>query len=280
ASNDVDAGAHTVSEDVLGGYIGTISGDCAADGTITLALAEDKECTITNDDVGGELRHWDIDEEMEAAAGNADGILDPQDDPDDATGSYHRACITDTELTYAANSTQIAWTITATPGSSADVHNPTKVAGPNGEPCYQWRSSGVGGQTITALWTQPNTTPTFTKTFYWDEDNLLPLIKQWNTMEDTSIVGVTGNVGDALLDPDGAGAQTGNTLELDNWTTPAGTDRDCSTSPADTGFCTRTNLDGTTRTVAGVLIPSIPGDAWAGKLAASGQSFIDYVFGS
>ena len=44
-------GAHTVSETSQAGYTAGIwEGDCAADGTITLALGENKTCTITNDD--------------------------------------------------------------------------------------------------------------------------------------------------------------------------------------------------------------------------------------
>jgi len=45
-------GTHTASETVLAGYsAGAWSGDCAADGTITLAAGDDKVCTITNDDI-------------------------------------------------------------------------------------------------------------------------------------------------------------------------------------------------------------------------------------
>jgi len=49
----VNAGNHTVGETGAGGtvlsdYVTVISGDCAADGTITLSLAENKTCTITN----------------------------------------------------------------------------------------------------------------------------------------------------------------------------------------------------------------------------------------
>lgn len=49
---EVEPGAHTASEMNLEGYVaGDWGGDCAADGTITLAAGEDKICTITNDDV-------------------------------------------------------------------------------------------------------------------------------------------------------------------------------------------------------------------------------------
>lgn len=46
----LSAGAYTVSEDALLGYTGTIGGDCAANGSITLALGDSKTCTVTNDD--------------------------------------------------------------------------------------------------------------------------------------------------------------------------------------------------------------------------------------
>ncbi len=45
-----DAGNYTVSETQQTGYSGVISGDCAADGSITLALGDVKSCTITNTD--------------------------------------------------------------------------------------------------------------------------------------------------------------------------------------------------------------------------------------
>src|SRR5262249_31458992 len=42
------AGAHTVSETGNANYTGVISGDCAANGAITLADGDVKQCTITN----------------------------------------------------------------------------------------------------------------------------------------------------------------------------------------------------------------------------------------
>ena len=44
-------GLHTVSEVVDSDYTSTIGGDCATDGTITLASGDIKTCTITNDDI-------------------------------------------------------------------------------------------------------------------------------------------------------------------------------------------------------------------------------------
>ncbi|MDP3994109.1 MAG: ice-binding family protein [bacterium] len=44
-------GLHTVSETSDSVYTSVIGGNCAADGTITLALGDVKTCTITNDDI-------------------------------------------------------------------------------------------------------------------------------------------------------------------------------------------------------------------------------------
>ena len=51
ATNTTTIGLHTVSETADSGYTGTIGGDCAANGTITLALGDVKTCTITNNDI-------------------------------------------------------------------------------------------------------------------------------------------------------------------------------------------------------------------------------------
>lgn len=50
------AGSYTASEDVVPGYTASAWGeDCAADGTVSLALGEHKTCTVTNDDQAGTL---------------------------------------------------------------------------------------------------------------------------------------------------------------------------------------------------------------------------------
>jgi len=52
----VTAGAHTASEVTLAGYTASSwGGDCAADGTVTLAAGQNKTCTITNNDVAPKL---------------------------------------------------------------------------------------------------------------------------------------------------------------------------------------------------------------------------------
>jgi len=49
--SSTSVGLHTVSENSDSGYTSTIGGNCATDGTITLALGDVKTCTITNDDI-------------------------------------------------------------------------------------------------------------------------------------------------------------------------------------------------------------------------------------
>jgi hypothetical protein len=49
--NSYTMGNHVVSETQQLGYEGTISGDCATNGSIALALGDVKSCTITNNDI-------------------------------------------------------------------------------------------------------------------------------------------------------------------------------------------------------------------------------------
>ncbi|MHC4218646.1 MAG: hypothetical protein ACYSU7_09355, partial [Planctomycetota bacterium] len=56
-SNGFDVGTYTVSEAIQAGYeAGTWSGDCAADGTVNLAIGDDKTCTLINNDIPPELK--------------------------------------------------------------------------------------------------------------------------------------------------------------------------------------------------------------------------------
>ena len=50
-ASTTSVGLYTVSETSDSGYTSAITGNCAADGTITLALGDVKICTITNDDI-------------------------------------------------------------------------------------------------------------------------------------------------------------------------------------------------------------------------------------
>ena len=52
----VSPGSHTASETTLAGYTASAwGGDCAANGTVSVALGENKTCSITNDDQPGTL---------------------------------------------------------------------------------------------------------------------------------------------------------------------------------------------------------------------------------
>ncbi|OGY18605.1 MAG: hypothetical protein A2900_02890 [Candidatus Chisholmbacteria bacterium RIFCSPLOWO2_01_FULL_50_28] len=53
--NGFDAGAYTVSETQDAGYTMAISGDCDAQGSVTLAVGDEKSCTIENDDIAPTL---------------------------------------------------------------------------------------------------------------------------------------------------------------------------------------------------------------------------------
>ena len=55
-ANNINAGVYVVSETNQPGYLaGAWGGDCAADGTITLNVGDNKVCTITNDDIPPDL---------------------------------------------------------------------------------------------------------------------------------------------------------------------------------------------------------------------------------
>jgi len=58
AANEVSVGAHTASEIMnVSGYSASVwGGDCAADGSVTLAVGENKTCTITNNDIAPTLK--------------------------------------------------------------------------------------------------------------------------------------------------------------------------------------------------------------------------------
>ena len=67
AANVLDPGSYTVSEGDHDGYVSTITGDCAANGSITLIADQVAECIITNDDV---------------AADNPGPTPEPEENPD------------------------------------------------------------------------------------------------------------------------------------------------------------------------------------------------------
>ncbi len=52
----LNAGTYAVSEDAVSGYAATFSGDCDSSGNVTLALGQNKTCTITNNDIQPQLK--------------------------------------------------------------------------------------------------------------------------------------------------------------------------------------------------------------------------------
>jgi hypothetical protein len=235
------------------------------------------------------LAHVDVDDATEDVADDGvqdanpatqrGGVLIIQDDPDDATGSLHTACLLSPVLG-AADQANITWTILPTAGSDAnaifdvadgkvvlDVNTGLLGDANNTEHddaeanCIQWRSGGVGGQTIQATYVPTG------EVIGWDNDTSddsgsgvgdPPLIKQWNDIDDTRIVNVSGNVGDTLA---------ANTGDLDNWSS-----RNCNNSMTG-GFCGNADYDGTTVEVSGSEFSN-------GQILAASKSFIDYTFGN
>jgi hypothetical protein len=194
---------------------------------------------------------------------SACGILDVQHDEDDATGSFHQACLINSDLTHADDGQFITWTIDPGPGSNATVNpapNGQKIGGPLDIPCVRWSSGGVGSQTIVASHNPVGGPAT---NYYFDNDVPLPLVKEWNTIDSTRIVAVTGYVGDDL---------TQNKGELAAWE-----ERDCSYVPVDSGLCEDPDLDGLTLAQEASFIIQSPSGI---LISAPPRSFIDYTIGS
>jgi len=238
----------------------------------------------------GEIRHLDEADQAAEDAADSDinqldpycaaqsvpvfdcGILVAQDDADDAVGSFHQACIINSNLTHAGDSGFITWDIAPGPGSNATV-NPgpsgQKVAGPlpNEEPCVRWGSAGTGSQTITATYDN-GIDPSIL--FLWSNGTTpLPLVKEWNDIDSTKIVLASGTVGGDLT-------QNSSPSDLSDWD-----NRDCSFDPpapsaANLGFCDDPNVDTLTLGVEATLIITTP----QLFLTALPKSFIEYTMGS
>ena len=265
----------------------TIDGGNGTEGTCTVALdtyyvASSESDPSADFDIApvtatktfaaaGELRHHDaVDAASEDEKGDTDaycstwglpcGLLSAQHDGDDATGSFHEACIIGSTLTHSANAGIITWNITTVAGTpTVSPTPPTEFGGPNDEPCVRWGSNSTGTQQITASVDADGAGPNPEIVLYWDNETNAPLIKEWNDLDATLIINVTGNVGDTLA---------ANTLELDDWAA-----RDCTLA----GFCARADWDGSTLTKTGVVIL---GPVSKGLIDAAGASFIDYTMGS
>ncbi len=235
--------------------------------------------TIIGTSGTGVLRHVDVDVASETASGYPGGILPWQDDEDDATGSLHKVCLFDPTLGL-NDDASIVWSITPAAGSSAtvspapsgqksveDFSGVGQVAPYNDSQanCVSWRSGGTGGQNITATHTVTG------QVFYFS--GTAPLIKEWNDIDYTWIVSITGNVTSPF-----PGNNTVASSEVDNWITGPATEciRDANYSSTDLNCQDRADLDGTTVSVTGTLILA---GTNAGKLLAASRTYLDYTFG-
>ena len=201
-------------------------------------------------------------------------MLNSQDDIDDAVGSFHGACLLGTLLTQTANGGELTWHIEPVPpGSGPAAASISTFGGPNDEPCVMWGAGTPGTQQIYVVYHQglPDT-----QTFYYYDDPDLELIKEWNTIEETRIVGADGDIG-----------ETDDTLMTNNGDFADWTQRDCSSIPevpndgnpltSDIGFCDNANLDGLTVQQEGTFVVNSAGGTTF--IRADGRGFIDYTMG-
>jgi uncharacterized repeat protein (TIGR01451 family) len=179
-----NAGLRTVSETAgtgtsLGNYLATIGGDCAADGTITLAVGDEKTCTITN-----KLVKISLDKQIGLSAtgpwySSLSSVLP-------GTDVYYRFVVTNTggvDLTnVSVNDPMLGGTVCTVPGTLAvgasytcAVGDPYKAAyNDNTSTCNTATATGTAGaKTATATDTACYSsdywafTPGFWKT-HWD----------------------------------------------------------------------------------------------------------------
>ncbi|MBI1754820.1 hypothetical protein HYR65_00875, partial [Candidatus Azambacteria bacterium] len=127
-ASTTSADLHTVSETSQAGYTGTISGDCAANGTITLTAGQNKTCTITNDDITPSLTlNKVVVNDNGGAATTTDWTLT-------ATGptSISGAGATSSDATFSAGTYTLS------------------ESGPAGYAASDWVCTGTGTQTATS----------------------------------------------------------------------------------------------------------------------------------
>jgi hypothetical protein len=221
---------------------------------------------------GAVIRHVDIDQGSEDAAGNPLGILDDPDDHDDAVSSRHVVCVFGEDgvspgVLTAADNAFLTWVITATVETPNVNPSPGKISGDSlaalggidvGDvPCFAWSSTQTGDQTIIAVYDPDGPAgPVDGVAIY--HSGTQPLIKEWNTIDETVIVAATG-----VLGPDNFGQ---NTVDFGNWV------------GRDTTFFTRPNVDGTTIVASGTLVNAGPNTG--NVFGATAQGFIEYALGS
>jgi hypothetical protein len=262
------------------------------------------------------LRHYDVDAGSEDAADGGNGLLlgnngivdlaadcpgvfapntdsdcDLIEDDDEAIGSLHTVCIVETDLTFTADAGFIEWVVEDTE-LNPSVSSFQEISGdalpvpitdiqPDA-PCFQWASAAVGDQEVTAIY-DPDGDDIGEEGVEIRFDGPAgdqPLIKEWNSIDVTRIVAVTGTLTPGTYTVDGTVGVDGiadNTGELDQWDTGGGalaTDCERERTAGATAWCgLRANQDGTTRSVPGFL-------TFEGTVSAPSQAFIEYAFGS
>lgn len=195
---------------------------------------------------------------------------------DTAIGGLHTVCAVGFGLTSADNAF-LEWRIVATE-LNPSTSNLLELGGDDLDvavgdiPCVQWRSAGVGDQTIEALYDPDGDGPEPSDVLLWDgvfgQGGSQPLIQEWNSIDVTRLVAATGTV-------QGSVANDG-TSEVTNLTAVPGTPALCVRSRdafvGDEDCSSRPDLNGKTLAAGGPVSK--------GKLGTTSLSFIDYTFGS
>jgi hypothetical protein len=149
-ANGFNAGSYTVSETQQYGYTASVwGGDCAANGSVTLSVGDNKTCTITNDDQPGKIV---VIKNAKPAQGSFSFTTTTSDGNNPTLPAYHPFTLTGAttnngnrnEQTLDAGSytvkeaTQLGWILTGI-GGSTDPNTPYNciVTGSGG-------STGVG----------------------------------------------------------------------------------------------------------------------------------------
>src|SRR5690606_23377002 len=114
-------------------------------------------------------------------------------------------------------------------------------------PCFQWSSGSVGDQTISATYDPdgPGGEAGVVIDFNGPGGTLQPLVKEWNAIDTTRIVSVSGSLTPGpytVEDVVGDGGIADNEGELANWDT-TGTSTNCSRNNNGSVWCgSRTNV--------------------------------------
>lgn len=121
-TNGFNAGSYTASETQQYGYTASAwGGDCAANGSVTLNVGDDKACTITNDDQPGTI----IIKNAKPASGSfaftttGTGYSDFTLDGDPANDGNKNSQTLNAGLYTVSESMQLGWILTGSGGAAA-----------------------------------------------------------------------------------------------------------------------------------------------------------------